>query len=195
MYINHYKHGLHDSATPLWLDTPRLNITVKMFFFLLLSIFDCHITETCDFGLIGKKSQGSLLVCFCENATWTRVWSLDMSNSRDVIAGPGETHTITKDYYYYDDFFYLLSNHYHCKFLKKAGCCGSVKIDKKTKLLKVNVLSDAERLFGVTPKETSCKNNVILQKKSDWGLQSSQQRNNSTSLDSSPVCKIKKEMK
>ena len=44
---------------------------------------------------------------------------------------------------------------------------GSLKIDKRDKLLKVNILSDAEWLFGVTPKETCSENNVILHKKSD----------------------------
>lgn len=41
-------------------------------------------------------------------------------------------------------------------------------------------------------RETCCKNNVTLLKKSDWGLQSSQKRNNSARLDSSPVCRTKK---
>lgn len=44
---------------------------------------------------------------------------------------------------------------------------GSLKIDKRDKLLKVNILSDVEWLFGVTPNETCSKNNVILHKKSD----------------------------
>lgn len=77
-----------------------------------------------------------------------------------------------------------------CKLKKKKSRLnrsGAIKIDKRDKLPKVNVLSDAEWLFGVTPKETCCKDNVILHKKSDRGLQSSQKWNNSTSLDSSPV--------
>lgn len=42
--------------------------------------------------------------------------------------------------------------------------------------------------FGVTPKETSWKNNVQLVKESDSeGLQSSQKRNNSATLDGSPL--------
>jgi len=34
---------------------------------------------------------------------------------------------------------------------------GSLKIDKRDKLLKVNILSDVEWLFGVTPNETCSK--------------------------------------
>lgn len=87
-------------------------------------------------------------------------------------------------------FFFPHSNHYYVNskiYKSRLNHAGSLKIDKRDKLLKVNVLSDAEWLFGVTPKETCSKNNVILHKKSDCGLQSSQKWNNSTSLDSSPV--------
>lgn len=84
-----------------------------------------------------------------------------MSNSKDVIAGP--------EYTRLQKFFSTLQS-LLCKFKfykSRLNHVGSLKIDKRHKLLKVNILSDAEWLFGATPKETCSKNNVILHKKSD----------------------------
>lgn len=67
-------------------------------------------------------------------------------------------------------FLYISLQSLLCKFKlykSRLNHSGSLKIDKRHKSLKVNILSDAEWLFGVTPKGTCCKNNVILHKKSD----------------------------
>lgn len=157
---------------------------------------DCHITVKCDFASSDKKYKNHGLFCFFvrtrhEWEFWrqnvTETWSIDdMSNSKDVIAGPEYTR-LQKIVSF---FFFPHSNHYYVNskiYKSRLNHAGSLKIDKRDKLLKVNVLSDAEWLFGVTPKETCSKNNVTLHKKSDCGLQSSQKWNNSTSLDSSPV--------
>lgn len=89
-----------------------------------------------------------------------------MSYSRDVIAGP-ERHRIKKDFFLspslHSHHYYVNSNFYK----SRLNHVGSLKIDKRDKLLKVNILSDAEWLFGVTQKGTCSKNNVILHKKSD----------------------------
>lgn len=74
----------------------------------------------------------------------------------------------TQDYKRF--FFFFTHQSLLCKFKiykSRLNHVGFLKIDKREKLLKVNVLSDAEWLFGVTPKETCSKNNVILHKKSD----------------------------
>lgn len=87
----------------------------------------------------------------------TEIWSLDdMSNSKDVIAGPEYTR-LQKIIVFV---FFLHSNHsYVNSEFTKAGwiTLAPLKIDKRDKLLKVNVLLDAEWLFGVTPKETCSK--------------------------------------
>lgn len=93
--------------------------------------------------------------------------SMICQTAKDVIADPGYTR-LQKDYCFL--FFSFTLQSLLCKFnfyKSRLNHAGSLKIDKRDKLLKVNVLSDAERLFGVTPKETCSKNSVILHKKSD----------------------------
>lgn len=58
---------------------------------------------------------------------------------------------ITKDYLFFL-FFLKHSNHRYVNSNFTKTHWLSLKIDKRDKLLKVDVLSDAERLFGVTPK-------------------------------------------
>lgn len=157
------------------------------------SISGFWLSHHCQMWLSLIRKVQEPAVCFRKDATWMKIpaskchrnmisrWYVKQQRS---YCRP-RIHKITKDYY-----FFLHSNHYYVNSeFTKAGwiTLAPLKIDKRDKLLRVNVLSDAERLFGVTPKETCSENNVILHKKSDWGLQSSQKRNNSTSLDSSPV--------
>lgn len=183
--IIHYKHWLYDSTTPIWLYTPGLNITGKIVF-LFWSSHHRSVTRP-------RQQRTRTAVCFCTNATWMRI--LASRCHRNMITRWYVKQQrrycrprIHKDYKRL--FFFLTLQSSLCKFKiykSRLNHVGSLKIDKRDKLLKVNILSDAKWLFGVTPKETCSKNNVILHKKSDWGLQSSQKRNNSTSLDSSPV--------
>lgn len=102
-----------------------------------------------------------------KNVTKTRSLD-DVSNSKDVIAGP----EYTRLQKIIVGFFTLQS--LLCRFKMKKNKkktrlthSGSIKIDKRDKLFKENVLSDAGWLFGVTQKETSCKNNLTLHRKSD----------------------------
>lgn len=67
----------------------------------------------------------------------------------------------------YKSFVFLHSNFTQSIYKSKLNHVGSLKIDKRDNLLKVNILLDAEWLFGVTPNETCSENEVILQKKSD----------------------------
>lgn len=153
-----------------------------------ISVFDCHITVKCDLASSEKYKNHCL---FCKNVTWMRI--LASKCHRNTIARwyaqTAKKLLQAQNTQDYKRLFFTLQS-LLCKFKiykSRLNHVGSLKIDKRDKLLKVNVLSDAEWLFGVTPKETCSKNNVILHKKSDWGLQSSQKWNNSTSLDSSPV--------
>lgn len=76
-----------------------------------------------------------------------------MSYSRDIIAEPRKTPNYKRRF-----FFPPLS--LLCKFKlykSRLNHVAFLKIDKRVKLLKVNILSDAEWLFAVTPKGTCSK--------------------------------------
>lgn len=100
------------------------------------------------------QKNTSIVVCFCTNATGILASKLsqkhdqvdDMSYSKDVIAGPERLQKI----------IFLTLQSLLCKFklYEKKKHWLPLKIDKRDKLLKVDVLSDAEWLFGVTPKGT-----------------------------------------
>lgn len=86
-------------------------------------------------------------------------------------------------------FFFLRSNHCYAnlKFYKKSKGWLPKNRQKRQIALRGSPFRCRVALWSDTKRDVWQKNNVILHKKSDWSVQSSQKWNNSTSLDSSPV--------
>lgn len=147
--IIHYKHWLLYMTQPVQYDCTQPGQKKGTFY----SISGFWLSHHGEMWLSQKNTR--IMVCFCTNATRILASKCHRNMIKSMICRTAKTLLQAQKDYKRLFVFFLTLQLLLCKFkLYKKTHWLPLKIDKRDNLLKVDVLSDAEWLFGVTPKGT-----------------------------------------